>query len=150
LTLKQVDDFLDELTTVTKEDDQLRVLQKLLKKATPQDFRWIVKLIDKDLKINIGAKFALGALHPKLYDAYKASNDLKMIISRFEKHELDTEKASSSSSSSSSSSGLTKAESLITSTTLMTPVKPMLAKFELSLDLSLDLSLFISPLIPLS
>lgn len=34
LTLKQVDDFLNNLTTVTKEDDQVKIISKIVEKCT--------------------------------------------------------------------------------------------------------------------
>lgn len=33
-----------------------------------EDARYAMKLMDHDLKINIGPKFALNALHPKAYE----------------------------------------------------------------------------------
>ncbi len=32
------------------------------------DLKWLCKIMDHDLKINIGAKYVLGALHPDAYD----------------------------------------------------------------------------------
>ena len=68
MTLKEVDDFLDKLTTVTKEDDQYAVLEKIIERCTGDDIKFFWKLMDHDLKINIGAKFVLNALHPKAFD----------------------------------------------------------------------------------
>lgn len=36
----------------------------------------------KHLGINIGPKFVLTAMHPNAWDAYKNSNDLRMVIDR--------------------------------------------------------------------
>jgi DNA ligase-3 len=120
VTLAQVNKFLDNLTGVTKEDDQLQVFDNFFPSCTPYDLRWIAKIMDKDLKINIGPKYVLEAIHPKLYQAYKHSNDLKMIIERYQDHSLELESAKKK--------GLTKVKSFQTSISLMTPVKPMLAK----------------------
>lgn len=81
VTLKQIDDFLQELTTVRSEEAQYNVFCKILPKITAGIFslldlsfpfltRWtddlkiLMKIIDHDLKINIGPKYVLGALHP--------------------------------------------------------------------------------------
>jgi hypothetical protein len=53
---------------LTKEDEQADLVSDLLDKCTGDDLKWFWKLMDKDLKINIGAKFVLAALHPKAFD----------------------------------------------------------------------------------
>ena len=80
LTLGEVDAFLESLTHVTKEDEQQKILRSFMKRATQcmswlfvfwetiDDLKWAVRLIDHDLKVNIGAKFVLNALHPDGYD----------------------------------------------------------------------------------
>jgi DNA ligase-3 len=68
LTLQQVNGFLDDFTKATKENEQLQVLQKVLNKCSSRELKWIWKLMDHDLKINIGPKYVLGALHPKAFD----------------------------------------------------------------------------------
>ena len=88
LTLQQVDEFLNELTTVTKDADQHRVISAIIAKCTggkyfhfvhlpyhaKDDLKWIWKLIDKDLKINIGPKFVLAAMHPKGFEGCRLYN----------------------------------------------------------------------------
>lgn len=64
ITLKQVDTFLEELTTVRTEDLQFSVFAKILPKLTADDLKIIVRIIDHDLSISIGPKYVLGALHP--------------------------------------------------------------------------------------
>lgn len=82
LLLQQVDDFLTKLTTVTKEQDQLNVISPILNVCTGDDLKYIWKLIDHDLKINIGPKFVFNALHKKAFDLYRNCNDLKLVIDR--------------------------------------------------------------------
>lgn len=68
LTLLEVDQFMERLTQVTKEDEQFAVISPMIKRCTPEDLKYLWKLIDHDLKVNIGPKFVLGALHPKAFD----------------------------------------------------------------------------------
>lgn len=68
LTLKQVDTFLNQLSKVTKENDQLSVLRRIVKKSTPDDLMYIVREIKADLRINAGPKIVLDGLHPKAYE----------------------------------------------------------------------------------
>lgn len=73
----------------------------------------ICRLIDKDLKINIGAKFVLNALHPDAYTAYNNTSNLRDVID----HVVEK---------SSSSSPLKRQLSLVSG--IHNPIKPMLAK----------------------
>ena len=93
LTLKMVDQYLEQLTTATKEDDQLDIISNFCDLCTPgtkistnispltshslkssEDLRYVTKLMDHDLKINIGEKFVLNALHPQAYEGKFISN----------------------------------------------------------------------------
>lgn len=116
LDVSQVEEFLETLSSKTKEEEQLDCISTFLARATLEDARWIIKLIDKDLRINIGPKYVLDALHPKLYKAFKNSNNLKLIIERYLTRELDLIQ------------GITRTESITTSISLMNPIKPMVAK----------------------
>ncbi len=115
LTLSEVDAFLDKLTTVTKDDDQVRVLTSLVKKCTKNDLRMFIRLIKKDLRINAGTKVIMDALSPKAYQAFQVSRDLKDVVTR-----LDNLKAAGGKP------GALKKD-LSIKVNLMTAVKPMLA-----------------------
>ncbi len=82
LTLKQVDKYLDELTTITKEQEQLDFLLKISSNCTPDDLQMIIRMIKKDLRINAGEKAILDAITPNAYDAFKVSRDLDDVIQR--------------------------------------------------------------------
>ena len=51
LTLGQVDKWLDELTTVTKEDNQLAVWGEVIPICTLEDLRMLWRIVDHDLRI---------------------------------------------------------------------------------------------------
>lgn len=80
MTLKEVDDFLDKMNGCTKESDQLKFISSIIKRCTGSKIIWkllliyiddlkiLWKLLDKDLKINVGPKFVLQAMHPKAFD----------------------------------------------------------------------------------
>ncbi|KAK5581379.1 hypothetical protein RB653_001411 [Dictyostelium firmibasis] len=145
LTLKEVDQVLDSLTASGKFDDQVKIINKLLKRCTPFDFRLICRIIDSDLKINTGAKFFLDALHPQAYDAFKKANNLKGVIEKIQQHDFDNndddddddndeddsdsgKNKKKKKSSSSSDGDKKKGKSFEVAIKLMTPVKPMLPK----------------------
>lgn len=82
LSLDDIDSYLDKLTHVTKENDQLKLLEEIAKKCTKNDLMMLIRLIKKDIKIEAGASILLDAINPKAYAAYQVSNDLKDVIER--------------------------------------------------------------------
>lgn len=132
-----MDGFLDKLAALSKEDDQYQVLayvhsrlanrergswlipllhavyRSIIDKSTADDLKWIVRLIDKDLRIKVGPKYVLGgaylgcvlcavagsqlqrmsalvssiALHPDAFEAYRNSANLADIITKVLRYE---------------------------------------------------------------
>ncbi|XP_072174612.1 DNA ligase 3-like, partial [Diadema setosum] len=116
LTIYDVDEFLDSMTTVTRELEQQRELAKITARCTANDLKMVIRLIKHDLRINSGAKHILDALDPNAYEAFQASRDLLDVVTRV----LQNRKASNGVP------GMTKKLSIRAS--LMTPVLPMLAE----------------------
>ncbi len=75
--------------------------------------------------IRLGAKFVLEALHSDAYEAFKKSNDLKMVIDRVISHAI--KKKTKASNENSEKKSLERTASFSTAVALMTPIKPMLA-----------------------
>ena len=113
LTIQEIDAYLDELTTITKEQEQFDYLRKVSLKCTADELQMIIRMIKKDLRINAGEKVLLEAITPNAYDAFKVSRDLDDVIKRSIKLLKD------------SKPGLKKDLSI--KITLMKAVKPMLA-----------------------
>jgi DNA ligase-3 len=111
LNLKQVDSYLDKLTQLTKENEQMKFLEDVTKKCTINDLKMFIRLIKKDLKIDAMAKIILDSVAPNAYQAFQVSRDLKNVIQRAKER--------------SNKHGLEK--SLSIKVNLMTPIKPMLA-----------------------
>uniref|UniRef100_A0A8V1ALB9 DNA ligase n=1 Tax=Gallus gallus TaxID=9031 RepID=A0A8V1ALB9_CHICK len=116
LTIQEVDEFLIQLSKLTKEDDQQSVLQDITRRCTGNDLKCIIRLIKHDLKMNAGAKHVLDALDPNAYEAFKASRNLQDVVERVLRNQQDAEKTP----------GVKRTLSVQAS--LMTPVQPMLAE----------------------
>ncbi|NXD86423.1 DNLI3 ligase, partial [Halcyon senegalensis] len=116
LTIQEVDEFLIQLSKLTKEDDQQSVLQHISRRCTGNDLKCIIRLIKHDLKMNAGAKHVLDALDPNAYEAFKASRNLQDVVERVLKNQQEAEKVP----------GMKRTLSVQAS--LMTPVQPMLAE----------------------
>ncbi|VEN47869.1 unnamed protein product [Callosobruchus maculatus] len=111
LTIKEVDDFLEHLTLLTKEDDQIDHFKSILPKCTSNDLKTIIRLIKGDLRMGAGAKHILDAVHPDAYEAYQASRNLEAVIEKCLKND-----------------GKTTTKNVKADISLMTPVLPMLAE----------------------
>ncbi|KAH9495827.1 DNA ligase 3 [Bulinus truncatus] len=82
LSISEVDQYLNELSQASREDDQQRILTNVAKKCTANDLKMFVRLIKHDLRINAGAKHILDGLHPNAYAAFQASHNLEDVIHR--------------------------------------------------------------------
>lgn len=140
LTLKQVDRWLEKLSNLGKEEEQIPHLASLLSVCTSSDLNFIVRFIDKDLNINIGAKYVLSALHPQAFDAYRNTHNLRNVVDKVLDHSLGTSSAASSAAkkgveADSDGPALPKLKKgLSVGLALGTPIKPMLARACKSFD----------------
>jgi len=82
LMLHQVDEFLDHLSQQTREEEQQRILEKVVKRSTIDDLRMFVRLIKGDLKIQAGVKHVLDALHPDAHDAFNSSRNIDKVLDK--------------------------------------------------------------------
>ncbi|XP_078617244.1 DNA ligase 3-like isoform X1 [Branchiostoma floridae x Branchiostoma japonicum] len=121
LTIQEVDESLEILAQMTKEDDQMRELNKIAKKCTANDLKVVVRLIKHDLRINAGAKHILEGLDPNAYPAFQASRNLADVVERVVANGC--------------APGMKK--SLSIKANLMTPVLPMLAEACKSVEMAM-------------
>jgi len=118
-------------------------LASLLSVCTARDLNFVVRLIDKDLNINIGAKFVLQALHPQAFDAYRNTHNLKSVVDKVLSHSLDAAPVKKGGKSGAKMDVDGEEEvpvlpklkkGLSVGLQLGTPIKPMLAKACKSFD----------------
>ncbi|XP_030761984.1 DNA ligase 3 isoform X2 [Sitophilus oryzae] len=86
ITVQQVDTFLEHLSKLSKEEDQMNHFQTILKILTSEDLKTIIRLIKHDLRMGAGPKHILEGIHPDAYDVYKASKDLDGVVERVQVH----------------------------------------------------------------
>ncbi|XP_025027583.1 DNA ligase 3 isoform X4 [Python bivittatus] len=114
LTIQEVDEFLTQLSKLSKEEEQQNLLQEIALRCTANDLKCIIRLIKHDLKMNAGAKHVLDALDPNAFEAFKASRNLHDVVERVLKNQQESQP------------GMKKILSV--QAALMTPVQPMLAE----------------------
>jgi DNA ligase-3 len=139
-SLAAVDSALEQMTGATKQEEQLKIVEQLCEgKAHVEDVRYLCRLVCHDLRIQIGAKYVLNALHPRAFDAWKKSNDLKKIVAKIQAQQLDEEEernddAGDEEEKEEEEKGSPKKKkaklkkSLSISISNGTPIKPMLAR----------------------
>ncbi|KAL0271537.1 UNVERIFIED_CONTAM: hypothetical protein PYX00_008599 [Menopon gallinae] len=126
LSMREVDNFLESLSGMTKEDEQTFHFTKIIKKCTANDLKMIIRLIKHDLRINCGAKHILEALHPDAYKAFQASRDIKAVV-----------KNALKAKSKAPTEVKEKNVGMNVNLKLMTPVLPMLAQACTSVDMAM-------------
>lgn len=82
LTVEQVEEFLENLSKLTKEEDQINHFSEIVPICTAGDLKVIIRLIKHDLRMNAGAKHILDGIHPDAYTVYQSSRDLNVVINR--------------------------------------------------------------------
>ncbi|KAI8996590.1 DNA ligase 4 [Trametes punicea] len=80
LTVDEVNDVLDELAqNMGKSDVQARILQRLYNRSTPEEQRWIVRIILKDMTISVKENTVFSVFHPDAHDLFNTCSDLKKV-----------------------------------------------------------------------
>ncbi|TFK86975.1 DNA ligase 4 [Polyporus arcularius HHB13444] len=80
LSIDEVNDYLDELSrNSSKIDNQRRILQRFYNDTTPEEQRWIVRIILKDMIISVKENTVFSVFHPDAYDLFNTCSDLKKV-----------------------------------------------------------------------
>ncbi|KAI0322809.1 DNA ligase 4 [Amylostereum chailletii] len=80
LTIEELNDMLDELSkNTTKQDIQMRILQKVYNRSTPEEQRWIVRIILRDMNISVKETTVFSVFHPDAHDLFNTCSDLKKV-----------------------------------------------------------------------
>lgn len=120
LTVHDIDKFLEEMTRMSKEDEQQFFLKNILGRCTVNDLKMFIRLMKGDLRIQAGAKHILDGVHHDAYDTFNSTRNITAVIDKV--IELKEQ-------------GNTKA-SLDLGASLMQPVQPMLAQPCKSVDMA--------------
>ncbi|KAK0171037.1 hypothetical protein PV328_008803 [Microctonus aethiopoides] len=130
LTVHEVYSFLEQLSQLTKEDEQIFHFKSIITRCTSNDLKMIIRLIKHDLRINAGPKHILEAIGPDVYRAYQLSHDLDTVLKRF------TDELSKPICSTNMSKNKTSPQNKVM-ISLMTPVFPMLAEACTSVEMAM-------------
>jgi DNA ligase 4 len=81
LTITDLNDMLDELVN---SKGQLNVFRRMFVTCTAEEIKWIIRIILKDLKINVKIDTVLKAYHPDSHDYFNLTNSLWETCKKFE------------------------------------------------------------------
>ncbi|KAH8289775.1 hypothetical protein KR054_010784 [Drosophila jambulina] len=97
LRLKQINEMLDTIAnedTTVKEQELIRFTQE----ASPEEQKWLIRLLLKSLGLGIGEQKIFGVLHPKAQDMYQRCSDLGHVCNLLADNATDLDASSSSTS----------------------------------------------------
>ncbi|KII87420.1 hypothetical protein PLICRDRAFT_55380 [Plicaturopsis crispa FD-325 SS-3] len=80
LTVDELNDILDELSKNSgKQEAQSKILQRVYNRTTPEEQRWIIRIILKDLIISVKETTVFSVFHPDAMDLFNTCSDLKKV-----------------------------------------------------------------------
>lgn len=96
LTIEELNKFLDDLTKVSKDWEVEEILFKMFKKCSPENIRWIIRIILKDLKLGISTNSILNCYHRDAASFFASNNNLRKLCNvlanqNVRLHELEIE-----------------------------------------------------------
>ncbi|KAM3760244.1 hypothetical protein ACB098_01G179200 [Castanea mollissima] len=82
LTIKDVNDLLDRLSSSENRAEKTSVLSTLINKTNALEMKWIIMIILKDLKLGISEKSVFHEFHPDAEDLFNVTCDLKLVCEK--------------------------------------------------------------------
>ncbi|KAG1326863.1 DNA ligase 4 [Cocos nucifera] len=82
LTIKELNDALDQLASKENRAEKTGVLSGLIKKTNALEMKWILMIILKDLKLGISEKSIFHEFHPDAEDLFNVTCDLKLVCEK--------------------------------------------------------------------
>ncbi|TCD60360.1 DNA ligase (ATP) [Steccherinum ochraceum] len=80
LSVEELNDVLDQLAKhMGKSDIQSKILQRIYNRTTPEEQRWIVRVILKDMVISVKETTVFSVFHPDAHDLFNTCSDLKKV-----------------------------------------------------------------------
>ncbi|KAJ9107908.1 hypothetical protein QFC19_002651 [Naganishia cerealis] len=79
LTVDGVNILLDKLHTCRDRKDHIKIVNMMMHELSPEEQRWLIRIILKDLKAGVREKTVLSAFHPQAIELFNVSSDLKRV-----------------------------------------------------------------------
>ncbi|OAY80518.1 DNA ligase 4 [Ananas comosus] len=82
LTIKELNDALDQLAATENRAEKASILSGLIKKTNALEMKWILMIILKDLKLGISEKSIFHEFHPDAEELFNVTCDLKLVCEK--------------------------------------------------------------------
>ncbi|XP_073003706.1 putative DNA ligase 4 [Typha latifolia] len=82
LTIKELNDALDQLAAAENRATKASILAGLIKKTNALEMKWILMIILKDLKLGLSEKSIFHEFHPDAEDLFNVTCDLKLVCEK--------------------------------------------------------------------
>jgi DNA ligase-4 len=79
LTVGQVNVLLDQLSVVSKEDEQMPIFAKFYNEMNADELKWLIRIILRQMKVGATEKTILSAWHPSAESLFNISSSLKRV-----------------------------------------------------------------------
>jgi DNA ligase 4 len=79
LTVGQVNVLLDQLSVVSKEDEQHPIFAKFYNQMNPEELQWLIRIILRQMKVGATEKTILNIWHPNAESLFNVSSSLKRV-----------------------------------------------------------------------
>ncbi|THG99158.1 hypothetical protein EW026_g3144 [Hermanssonia centrifuga] len=80
LSIDELNETLDQLSeNMGHSDRQAKIMQRVYNRTTPEEQRWIVRIILKDMIISVKETTVFAVFHPDAHDLYNTCSDLKKV-----------------------------------------------------------------------
>ncbi|KAF2670149.1 DNA ligase [Microthyrium microscopicum] len=79
LTVGQVNAMLDELSLMSKEEEQLHVFEDFYRKMNPEELMWLIRMILRQMKIGATEKTLLDVWHKDAESLFNVSSSLRRV-----------------------------------------------------------------------
>lgn len=79
LTITEVNEMLDRLSSSGKEDEQLPIMEDFYRQMNPEDLMWLFCIILRAMKIGVTEKTLLAVWHPDADTMFNISSSLKRV-----------------------------------------------------------------------
>ncbi|KAG0257957.1 DNA ligase (ATP) [Mortierella polycephala] len=86
-TIRDVNDMLTSLSS-KKDYDRVRIFKMLVRSFTPLENKWVVRMINKDLKIGMSENSVLPCYHPDAAEQFNVCSDLKKTVIDCKDHRI--------------------------------------------------------------
>lgn len=88
MTIADVNELLNELSSRSKEEDQLPIIEQFYRQMNPEEFKWLVCIIIRSMSIGATEKTLLAIWHPDAEVLFNISSSLKKVCWELWNHSI--------------------------------------------------------------